>query len=46
MQQIHPIFETVEYGYGLKEGENEIQIGALGYALVLASASYYYLKQK
>jgi D-alanyl-D-alanine carboxypeptidase len=46
--RIHPIFETVEYGYGLlfKEGENQIQIGALGYAPGFASASYYYPKTK
>ncbi|MDD5152301.1 MAG: serine hydrolase [Flavobacterium sp.] len=46
--RIHPIFETVEYGYGLlfKDGESEIQIGALGYAPGFASASYYYPKTK
>lgn len=42
--RIHPIFETVEYGYGLlfKDGEQDIQIGALGYAPGFVSASYYY----
>lgn len=40
----HPIFDSVEYGYGLlfKKGENNIQIGALGYAPGFVSASYYY----
>lgn len=42
----HPIFETVEYGYGLlfKDGEEAIQIGALGYAPGFVSAAYYYPK--
>lgn len=42
----HPIFETVEYGYGLlfKDGEANVQIGALGYAPGFASALYYYPK--
>ncbi len=42
--RIHPIFNTVEYGYGLlfKEGEEHLQIGALGYAPGFVSASYYY----
>ena len=42
--RIHPIFETVEYGYGLlfKDGEQNIQIGALGYAPGFVSVSYYY----
>jgi D-alanyl-D-alanine carboxypeptidase len=42
----HPIFETVEYGYGLlfKDGEQRIEIGALGYAPGFVSASYYYPK--
>lgn len=46
--RIHPIFETVDYGYRLlfKEGENKIQIGALGYAPGFASASYFYPKTK
>jgi len=44
----HPIFEEVEYGYGLlfKDGEENIQIGALGYAPGFVSASYYYPKTK
>ncbi|MEM7511828.1 MAG: serine hydrolase domain-containing protein [Bacteroidota bacterium] len=39
----HPIFEEVDYGYGLLflEGESDIQIGALGYAPGFVSASYY-----
>lgn len=42
--RIHPIFETVEYGYGLlfKDGEQNVQIGALGYAPGFVSACYYY----
>ena len=44
--RIHPIFERVEYGYGLlfKDGEENIQIGALGYAPGFVSACYYYPK--
>lgn len=40
----HPIFDEVEYGYGLlfKDGEANRQIGALGYAPGFVSASYYY----
>lgn len=40
----HPIFGEVEYGYGLlfDKGEQDLQIGALGYAPGFASASYYY----
>lgn len=42
----HPIFNEVEYGYGLlfKRGEQDLQIGALGYAPGFTSASYYYPK--
>ncbi len=42
--RIHPIFETVEYGYGLlfKDEEQNIQVGALGYAPGFVSACYYY----
>lgn len=42
--RIHPIFDTVEYGYGLlfKDGEQNIQIGALGYAPGFVSACYFY----
>ena len=44
--RIHPIFDTVEYGYGLlfKKGEENLQIGALGYAPGFVSASYFYPK--
>lgn len=44
----HPIFDNVEYGYGLlfKENEHNLQIGALGYAPGFVSASYYYPKSK
>ncbi len=46
--RIHPIFETVEYGYGLlfKDGEKNIQIGALGYSPGFVSACYFYPKSK
>ena len=46
--RIHPIFNTVEYGYGLlfKDGERDIQIGALGYAPGFVSACYYYPQTK
>ena len=46
--RIHPIFETVEYGYGLlfKDGEQNTQIGALGYAPGFVSACYYYPQTK
>ena len=46
--RIHPIFETVEYGYGLlfKDGEQNIQIGALGYAPGFVSTCYYYPQTK
>lgn len=42
--RIHPIFDQIEYGYGLlfKDGESEKQIGAFGYAPGFVSASYYY----
>lgn len=42
--RIHPIFGTIEYGYGLlfKGGEQLIEIGALGYAPGFVSACYYY----
>lgn len=42
--RIHPIFETIEYGYGLlfKNKEENIQIGALGYAPGFVSTCYYY----
>lgn len=44
--RIHPIFGTIEYGYGLlfKNGEQDVQIGALGYAPGFVSACYYYPK--
>lgn len=40
----HPIFDQVEYGYGLlfMKGESDVEIGALGYAPGFVSASYYY----
>lgn len=43
----HPIFGAVEYGYGLLFGkkEQQLQIGALGYAPGFASASYFYPKR-
>ena len=44
--RIHPIFERIDYGYGLlfKDGEQNIEIGALGYAPGFVSACYYYPK--
>lgn len=44
----HPVFDEVKYGYGLlfKAGEEDYQIGALGYTPGFASASYYYPKSK
>ena len=46
--RIHPIFETVEYGYGLlfKKKEQGIQVGALGYAPGFVSACYYHPQTK
>lgn len=40
----HPIFGEVEYGYGLlfQQGEQDLEIGALGYAPGFVSASYAY----
>lgn len=42
--RIHPIFDTIAYGYGLlfKDGKQNIQIGALGYAPGFVSACYHY----
>ena len=42
--RLHPVFDKIEYGYGLlfKEGENAIQIGAFGYAPGFVSACYRY----
>ncbi|WMX17007.1 serine hydrolase domain-containing protein [Aureispira sp. CCB-E] len=42
--RVHPIFETVAYGYGLlfKDGEQSVQVGALGYAPGFVSACYHY----
>ncbi|OFZ55025.1 MAG: hypothetical protein A3D92_10390 [Bacteroidetes bacterium RIFCSPHIGHO2_02_FULL_44_7] len=42
--RIHPIFGTVEYGYGLlfRANEENVQIGALGYADGFVSAAYYF----
>lgn len=44
----HPIFGEIEYGYGLlfKQGEQDIQIGALGYAPGFVSACYYFPKSQ
>ncbi|CAM4089745.1 serine hydrolase domain-containing protein [Zobellia roscoffensis] len=46
--RIHPIFETIGYGYGLlfKDGEENIEIGALGYTPGFVSASYFYPQTK
>ena len=42
--RIHPIFDKVDYGYGLlfKDGEQHMQIGALGYSPGFVSACYFY----
>lgn len=42
--RIHPVFDTIDYGYGLlfKDGEQNLQIGALGYAPGFVSACYFY----
>jgi len=42
--RVHPIFDTIEYGYGLlfKEKEQKLEIGALGYAPGFVSACYFY----
>ena len=42
----HPIFDKIEYGYGLlfKKGESNLEIGALGYAPAFSSALYHYPK--
>ncbi|MFC6267434.1 serine hydrolase domain-containing protein [Frigoriflavimonas asaccharolytica] len=42
--RVHPIFDKIEYGYGLifKNGDQEIQIGAFGYSPGFPSANYYY----
>jgi hypothetical protein len=45
MQQEFPFYETVEYGYGLREGENRNS----NWSKVMpwfSFTSYYYLKQK
>lgn len=46
--RIHPIFDTIDYGYGLlfKDDEQNIQIGALGYAPGFVSTCYYYPQTK
>lgn len=42
--RLHPIFDKIEYGYGLlfKDGENNKQIGAFGYVPGFVSACYHY----
>jgi D-alanyl-D-alanine carboxypeptidase len=42
--RIHPVFDTIDYGYGLlfKDGEQNLQIGALGYAPGFVSTCYFY----
>ena len=42
--RMHPVFGTIEYGYGLlfKNGEQNEQIGALGYVPGFVSACYHY----
>lgn len=42
--RFHPIFDNLEYGYGLvfKNGEQDTQIGAFGYSPGYPTANYYY----
>jgi D-alanyl-D-alanine carboxypeptidase len=42
--RVHPIFDSIDYGYGLlfKDGEQHLEIGALGYTPGFVSACYYY----
>lgn len=44
--RIHPIFDQIEYGYGLlfKAGMEHLEIGAFGYAPGFATACYFYPK--
>lgn len=44
----HPIFESIDYGYGLlfKDGQQDIEVGALGYVSGFPSACYFYPKSK
>jgi CubicO group peptidase (beta-lactamase class C family) len=44
----HPIFEEIEYGYGLtfKKGEENLQIGATGFAPGFVSANFYFPRTK
>jgi D-alanyl-D-alanine carboxypeptidase len=46
--RVHPIYDTVEYGYGLvfKKEEANIQIGALGYVPGFVTAAYYHPQTK
>ena len=42
--RIHPIFDKIEYGYGLlfKDKQQNLEIGAFGYSPGFPSAEYYY----
>ncbi|MCT4637446.1 MAG: beta-lactamase family protein [Bacteroidales bacterium] len=42
--RLHPIFDKIEYGYGLlfKDGESNTEIGAFGYSPGFVSACYHY----
>ncbi|UGU17966.1 beta-lactamase family protein [Sinomicrobium kalidii] len=42
--RVHPIFDKIEYGYGLlfKDGEQNVQIGAFGYVPGFPTANYFY----
>lgn len=44
----HPIFGEIDYGYGLlfKDGQQNIEVGALGYVQGFPAACYYYPKSK
>lgn len=42
--RVHPIFDKIEYGYGLlfKDKQQNFEIGAFGYSPGFPSAAYYY----
>ncbi|WP_338790224.1 serine hydrolase domain-containing protein [Bernardetia sp. MNP-M8] len=44
----HPIFDEIDYGYGLtfKKNEQTIQIGALGFAAGFVSSNFYFPQTK
>lgn len=46
--RVHPIFEEIEFGYGLlfKEGEENLQIGVLRYTPGFVSINFFYPNSK